>query len=137
MLNKIVSIAKKGDYLYARVPDHPNCTDSGYVLLHRVIKENELNRYLNDNEIVHHLDENKFNNDPSNLEVMSRVDHTKLHNTTGRSIVNLTCPNCGIIFTKEKRQIKKGSTPKCSRKCNGQYSRKIQINSARSSDGRA
>lgn len=31
--------------------------------------------------VVHHKDGNKLNNDPSNLEIMSKVEHTRLHNT--------------------------------------------------------
>ena len=44
----------KGDYLYAVVPDHLNCTDKGYVLFHRVVVEQHLGRYLTKNEVVHH-----------------------------------------------------------------------------------
>lgn len=32
--------------------------------------ENHLGRLLNTNEVVHHKDKNKFNNDVKNLEVM-------------------------------------------------------------------
>ena len=28
---------KKGDYLYALVPDHPNATKNGYVLMHLLV----------------------------------------------------------------------------------------------------
>lgn len=38
-------------------------------------------RRLDVDEIVHHKDGNPFNNDMSNLEIMSRVEHTRLHNT--------------------------------------------------------
>ena len=33
--------------------------------------ENHLGRLLNSDEVVHHKDHNKFNNDISNLEVMT------------------------------------------------------------------
>lgn len=49
---KIKKIVKKGDYLYALVPEHPNKTKNGYVLEHRVIMENHLNRLLNSDEVV-------------------------------------------------------------------------------------
>lgn len=39
MLFEIKKVIKKGDYLYALVPDHPNATKNGYVLLHRVVME--------------------------------------------------------------------------------------------------
>lgn len=63
---------KKGDYLYALVPDHPNATKNGYVLMHRVIMENHLGRLLGKDKVVHHKDHNKFNNSVDNLEVMDK-----------------------------------------------------------------
>ncbi len=46
---------------------------------HRVVAEQMLGRPLLKNEIVHHLDGNKQNNDPSNLSVMTQSEHVKLH----------------------------------------------------------
>lgn len=46
---------------------------------HRCIVEEILQRKLNENEVVHHLDCNPLNNDISNLVVLSRSDHAKLH----------------------------------------------------------
>jgi hypothetical protein len=46
---------------------------------HRVIAEQMLARPLNRNEIVHHIDGNKHNNDPSNLLVMTQSEHVRLH----------------------------------------------------------
>lgn len=53
--------------------------------LHRLIAERKLGRSLKPNEVVHHIDGNKYNNDPDNLCVMSRSEHAKLH-LTGRPI---------------------------------------------------
>lgn len=47
--------------------------------LHRHLMEVKLNRKLGFNEIVHHKDGNKFNNDINNLEVVSRSSHIKMH----------------------------------------------------------
>ena len=52
----IKKVISKGDYNYALVPEHPNSTKNGYVLLHRIVIENYLGRLLNANEIVHHID---------------------------------------------------------------------------------
>jgi len=123
----IEKTVKKGDYLYGVCNEHPKASDFGYVLFHRLVVENFLGRLLKDNEVVHHKDEDKKNNDPSNLQVMDKKEHCKFRASVGRASVELTCPNCNKTFLKEKRQIKKGSTPKCSRKCNGEYSRKIQL----------
>lgn len=46
---------------------------------HRAIAEKILNRPLLTSEHVHHIDGNKHNNDPSNLCVMSRSNHLRLH----------------------------------------------------------
>ena len=50
-----------------------------YSFLHRRIAEEILNRKLNSNEIVHHLDDNHLNNDKSNLVIISRSVHGKIH----------------------------------------------------------
>lgn len=118
---------KKGDYLYGLVPDHPNATKNGYVLEHRLRIEDKLKRFLSSDEVVHHKDGDKHNNKIENLEVMSRSEHTRLHATKGRNVKTLVCPNCGKSFTREVRNIKPNTTPKCSRKCNGEWSRKKQL----------
>jgi hypothetical protein len=46
---------------------------------HRVVAEQMLGRPLKRNEIVHHIDGNKHNNDPSNLQVMTQSEHMKAH----------------------------------------------------------
>lgn len=52
----------------------------GKVAEHRSLMEEILGRKLDFNEVVHHKDENPLNNDPDNLEVMYRGDHSKHHN---------------------------------------------------------
>lgn len=59
-------------YWLVRTPD-------GERLEHRVVMERKLGRPLRDDEIVHHIDEDKGNNDPGNLEVMSQSDHARHH----------------------------------------------------------
>ena len=51
----------------------------GNYKLHRKTMEDYLGRKLNDNEIVHHIDGNKLNNDISNLQVMTRSEHSRYH----------------------------------------------------------
>ena len=46
---------------------------------HRVIAEQMLGRALKRNEIVHHIDGNKHNNEPSNLQIMTQSEHVRLH----------------------------------------------------------
>jgi hypothetical protein len=40
-----------------------------------------LGRSLSRFEIVHHRDGNKFNNDPTNLEVIIQSNHIRLHHS--------------------------------------------------------
>jgi hypothetical protein len=48
----------------------------------------------NDSEVVHHIDENTVNNNPDNLILLTREEHTKVHNNNkvaldkARDIVN-------------------------------------------------
>ena len=46
---------------------------------HRRVMEEYLGRELSPNEIVHHIDGNKLNNDISNLVLTTRADHLKTH----------------------------------------------------------
>jgi hypothetical protein len=41
--------------------------------------EEHLGRKLNSNEIVHHIDGNKANNDISNLQIVTRAEHINIH----------------------------------------------------------
>ena len=46
---------------------------------HVVVAERILGRKLRPDEVVHHIDRNKRNNDPSNLVVLTREEHGRLH----------------------------------------------------------
>ena len=120
MLFEIKGTAKKGDYLYAKVPDHPNRNRCNYVLMHRVVMENHLGRLLTKNEIVHHKDGNKFNNDISNLELMTNEEHSRMHNPkVGETMTTLTCAYCGKEFQRILRFVKVSKSKHfyCCREC--------------------
>jgi hypothetical protein len=73
-------------------PDHPHAHLFGgtHILEYRLIAEKKIGRYLNDDEIVHHVNGDYTDNRPENLEVMSLSEHAKIHaigrrdNETGR-----------------------------------------------------
>ena len=127
----IEKTVNKGDYLYAVVKGHPGASKYGYILYHRVVMQNHLGRLLMANEVVHHIDGNKFNNDISNLELMDSKRHAKLHKLKhGRKYVLLKCPECGKLFeiAHNLSFLSKGmSASFCSRHCNGVFSRKKQL----------
>jgi HNH endonuclease len=59
---------------YIRVwdPEHPNAAADGWVLEHRRVMAGLLGRPLYDDELVHHRDGDRSNNDPENLELCLR-----------------------------------------------------------------
>lgn len=131
----IKKVISKGDYLYALVPDHPNATKNGYVLMHRVVMENHLGRLLSANEVVHHKDHNKKNNDIENLEVLDALEHSKLHAAEKKkNYVKLVCPECGKTFIQVRNKTHLIKTKNkfgctfCSASCRGKFSRKVQLN---------
>lgn len=69
---------------FIHVPDYP--IEGNYVARARFLVEQSLGRYLDYDELVHHKDENKSNDDLDNLEVISRSAHTILHNRLSRRI---------------------------------------------------
>lgn len=81
LLTRKLRIVNSAGYVQLYIPDHHLSNKNGYVYEHRLVAEEIIGRQLNINEIVHHRDGNKQNNSPSNLEVMSASEHTRLgHN---------------------------------------------------------
>ena len=66
-------------YIMVWNPDHPFCDKKGYVRQHRLVMEAHIGRYLTDDEAVHHIDYDRSNNDISNLQLMTRAEHSSLH----------------------------------------------------------
>lgn len=88
----------KNGYIKVYCSAHPKADMSGYVLEHRLAMEQYLGRYLTDDEIVHHVDGNKNNNDISNLQVMTRAEHMRLHD------------NCLSDIQKLRKKFRKNGT---------------------------
>jgi predicted XRE-type DNA-binding protein len=60
--------------------DHPMASKNRrYVGEHRLVMAEKLGRMLTSDELVHHIDENKQNNDPANLEIEDRSTHMTRH----------------------------------------------------------
>lgn len=66
-------------YVVAYAPKHPNAHNDGYVLLHRLIAEYQLGRYLREDEVVHHMNHIRNDNRIENLIVMGKKEHTSMH----------------------------------------------------------
>jgi hypothetical protein len=72
--------------------------DGDYVPEHRLVMEQHLGRPLEPDEIVHHSDHDKLNNDISNLVLVTRNTHMEHHpqKPAGRwSREHDACVSCG------------------------------------------
>jgi hypothetical protein len=69
-----------GGYICDLVPDHPHAAQNGYVRRHRLVVEKAIGRYLDPEEVVHHIDGDKLNNSIENLMLFATTrDHTIYH----------------------------------------------------------
>ena len=99
-------------YRLVRVLDHPFKNSSGFVFEHRLVAEKYLLKENNSVEVngklylkpeleVHHIDENKLNNHSSNLLILTKAEHRKLHNNKNP---NNRDKNTGKYTKKEETQ---------------------------------
>ena len=73
------TLASKKGYWYIRMPSHPYADSQGRVPEHKLIVSEKIGRLLESDEMVHHLDLNKHNNDSDNLEVCKDGEHRRFH----------------------------------------------------------
>lgn len=66
-------------YVLLKIPTHPYAHSNGYVFEHRVMFESVIDAYLADDVIIHHINGVKDDNRFSNLQMMDRGYHTKVH----------------------------------------------------------
>ena len=102
------------------------------ILEHREVMQRALGRKLRRDEVVHHIDGDKLNNEPSNLEITTCSAHATGHHLKRgpASVVELTCVECGVVFKRRASQERKNSArnksgPFCSHKCVGLRGRRL------------
>lgn len=66
-------------YVVAYVPKHPRAHKDGYQMLHTILVERQIGRYLSDDEVVHHINHNREDNRIENLQLMKKKDHMSMH----------------------------------------------------------
>ena len=111
-----------GQYEYIINKSHPRANADGSVYVHMIVAEEKLGRYLLPEEVVHHKDLNKLNNNPNNLMVFaSNSDHSRFHASgCNEDILSLnengvyvckkqqfTCIDCGEEITRYGVRCKK------------------------------
>jgi hypothetical protein len=73
-------IRKDGYILVAAPENHPYAFDGLYILEHRLIMEKHIGRFLDPDEVVHHVDKNPQNNSIDNLILFnSQAEHIRAH----------------------------------------------------------
>jgi len=108
----VVKIDKSYNYAYFIDKQHPLASNNaGRVHLHRHVASLKYGRWLTSEDVVHHRDSNRLNNDPDNLEVTSRSAHAIGHAPKRQSAV---CPGCHRVFIKSRPE-----QARCSKKCFG------------------
>lgn len=58
-------------------------SDGTYKLEHRIVMEEYLGRQLSSDEIIHHIDGDKRNNNIDNLQIVTRAEHIAIHRELG------------------------------------------------------
>lgn len=48
-------------------------------MLHTVLMERHIGRYLNDDEVVHHINHDRKDNRIENLQLMKKKEHMSMH----------------------------------------------------------
>ena len=118
-------------YIYFIDKEHPFASKGvGRVYWHRHLASVKLGRWLRPEEDVHHIDGNSLNNDPDNLEVLSRSEHTRRHHqervkageyeTLNQTLV---CDFCSVSYAGRYRYEHRF----CSQECYYKAKRKFVI----------
>jgi len=117
-------------YVEVFLPGHHRARGNGYVFEHILVAEKTLGRKLTDDEEVHHKDGNKKNNSPDNLQVLTKSQHTILHNKSKpRHGKYLVCPVCGKEFYTKASHVQKRTT--CSIECASELFRRYYTGKSR------
>lgn len=74
-------------YISILIPNHPFATKSRYVREHRLVAEKYLERFLEPNEHIHHINGIKNDNRPENLYVFTKQEHDNFHSLKQKPIL--------------------------------------------------
>lgn len=114
------------------IPNHPKAKANGCILEQRYIAEQIIGRILEDDEVVHHINGDRNNNNVSNLMIFkTQNDHARYHSGQYKEII---CKNniyeCIPLINKclicGKEFILSHNNKYCSAKCRQLDSRKVK-----------
>lgn len=87
----------RNGYVLIYTPNHPAAKKGHpYVQEHRLVMEEQLGRYLEPYEVVHHKDGDRQNNDPSNLVVKTRGRHVSEHFKASHEVLQMRIENAEL-----------------------------------------
>lgn len=66
-------------YMFIQMRSFHRANKDGYAKLADLVLENKIGRPLKPGEIAHHIDHCKTNDDPDNLQLMTKHDHDAMH----------------------------------------------------------
>lgn len=118
-MGSIKRTAAGGGYWFITKKGHPMADAKGRILEHRYVMSEFMGRPLASDEIVHHKDEDRGNNDISNLEIMTPSQHGT-HHSKPAQVMTLICKKCGKEVFRSARQVN-GKRLFCSRSCSASF----------------
>lgn len=83
---------KENGYIMRKVNNHPNSNKRGYVAEHRLVMERKIGRFLDKEEVIHHIDNNRDNNNINNLKLEIwqgehvKNEHSQIRNKNGQFV---------------------------------------------------
>jgi len=93
----------------------------------RYLMSIKLNRFLDKNEHVDHIDNDKTNDNISNLQILTPKENTNKQFGVGQTFLDFKCPECNKLFKLSKNRCYGKKAPTCSRSCGGKKSRKTYL----------
>ena len=76
-------------YIVIKDPLHPFSDKNGYVREHRLIVEKSLNRFLDPQEVIHHINGKRDDNRLENLKLFKNdAEHNSFHFPKGKPVAS-------------------------------------------------
>jgi len=85
------------DHILIKIPEHLSADRCGYVAEHRVVMEKSLGRLLTKDEVIHHINCVKSDNEISNLVVCKDItEHFLSHGSLNKCVADLI--SLGVLY---------------------------------------